>query len=60
MSNYNQFIKDLKKAKQVYGYVVFTEHDGQYLKLTKSDVLQFVRAEDEINYAVNNNNLFLG
>jgi len=62
MSNYNQFIKDLKQAKQVFGYVVFTKHDAQYLKLAKSDVLKFVRVGDEIDYTfvTANNFLYLG
>jgi hypothetical protein len=59
MSNYNQFIKDLKQADYVYGYVVLTKHDGQYLQLTKTDVRKFVREEDEIQYHVLDNSVYI-
>jgi hypothetical protein len=59
MSNYKQFISDLKKAKYVYGYVVLTKDDGQYLQLTKVDVRTFVREHDEIQYAVFDNAIYI-
>jgi hypothetical protein len=59
MSNYKQFIQDLKQADYVYGYVVLTKDDGQYLQLTKTDVRKFVREEDEIQYAVFNDALYI-
>jgi hypothetical protein len=59
MSNYKQFIKDLKQAKYVYGYVVLTKDDGQYLQLTKVDVRTFTREGDEVQYSVHNNALYI-
>ena len=59
MSNYKQFIKDLKQAKYVYGYVVLTKDDGQYLQLTKVDVRTFVREDDEIQYQVLNDCVYI-
>ena len=56
---HDDFVKDLKQAKYVYGYVVLTKDDGQYLQLTKVDVRTFVREGDEIQYAVFNNALYI-
>lgn len=60
MSNYTQFLKDLKQAKYVYGYVVLNrDSDGQYLQLTKVDIRHFIRETDEIQYAVFNDAIYI-
>ena len=59
MSNFNQFLKDLEQAKHVYGYVLLTKDDGQYLKLTKSDVRTFVREGDDVQYTVSDYSVFI-
>jgi hypothetical protein len=59
MSNYKQFMQDLKKADGVFGYLPLTEHDGMYVKLIKSDIRKFVREGDEIKYHVTDNSVYI-
>jgi len=33
-------LKAIKTASAVYGYVKLTDHDGQYIKLVKADILR--------------------
>jgi hypothetical protein len=40
--NFDEFKTALETAKIVKGFVKFSEHDGFYIKLVKSDVLEMV------------------
>lgn len=40
-------VKMIQKAKAVYGYVRFNNDYGDYVKLTKRDVLDALSATDE-------------
>jgi hypothetical protein len=62
MNTVKTLLKDIKKAKAVYGYVAYNKHDGEYLQLVKKDALAiFIRmSENEpVHYKFDNEFLYI-
>jgi hypothetical protein len=62
MNTVKTLIRDIRKAKAVFGYVAYNNHDGEYLQLVKNDAISIFRRqapETAINYRFENEFLYI-